>query len=186
MEFIGTTSLYEYLKSKPNKILPEPEIKFIFRQLADAINYCHSNSIVHRDLKLENVLLDESRNIKIIDFGFSIVCPFDKKLTIFCGTPSYMAPEIVAKKDYFGPPADIWSLGIMLYVMTFGVFPFKGVDDKELYKNILNCELEIPTTVTVNPGLGRLIQKILKYEPLDRINSEEVLNFFLFFFNRYK
>lgn len=182
MEFIGTTSLFEYLKSKPNKILPEAEIKFIFRQLTDAVNYCHSKSIVHRDLKLENVLLDEGRSIKIIDFGFSVIIPYDKKLTIFCGTPSYMAPEIASKKDYFGPPVDVWALGIILYVMTCGMFPFKGIDDKELYKNIVNCEYEV--LGNVNPTLKRLIHKILKYDPLERLNSEEVKNLldFLIYF----
>ena len=127
MEFIGTTSLYEYLKSKPNKILPEPEIKFIFRQLADAINYCHSNSIVHRDLKLENVLLDESRNIKIIDFGFSIVCPFDKKLTIFCGTPYYMAPEVL--EGAYDETCDMWSIGVITYCILCGYPPFNADND---------------------------------------------------------
>jgi serine/threonine protein kinase len=85
---------------------------------------------VHRDIKLENIILNENHKTKIIDFGFSIIIPSDKKLSIFCGTPSYMAPEIVAKKDYFGPPVDIWSAGIVLYVMMVGHFPFKGNENK--------------------------------------------------------
>lgn len=86
-------------------------------------------NVVHRDIKLENILLDSNHNIKIIDFGFSIIIPDDKKLKIFCGTPSYMSPEIVSKIEYVGSKADIWALGILLYVMLQGKFPFKGVSD---------------------------------------------------------
>ena len=136
------------------------------------MNYCHSKNIVHRDLKLENILIDESRNIKLIDFGFSIITPYDKKLSIFCGTPSYMAPELVEKKEYFGPPVDVWALGIILYVMVCGIFPFKGNDDKELYKNITDCDYQLPNGM--NSALKRLLQKILKYDSLQRLTSEEV------------
>ena len=83
-------------------------------------------NICHRDLKLENILIDERNNVKIIDFGFSVSSAPDQKLKIFCGTPSYMAPEIVQKKDYNGFATDIWSLGIILYVMLSGNYPFKG------------------------------------------------------------
>ena len=87
----------------------------------------HENNIIHRDLKLENILIDTSNlNIKLIDFGFAIKISNQKKLTIFCGTPSYMCPEIVKKIEYFGKPADIWALGILLYVMLYGKFPFRG------------------------------------------------------------
>ena len=83
--------------------------------------------MVHRDIKLENILLDEDKKIKIIDFGFSIQVTKDKKLDTFCGTPSYMAPEITRKQDYYGHLVDIWALGILLYCMLCGAFPFKGI-----------------------------------------------------------
>jgi serine/threonine protein kinase len=90
----------------------------------------HQKNVTHRDIKLENLLLeDNTKNIKIIDFGFSIVSK-DKKLTSFCGTPSYMSPEIISKKDYYGPPVDIWTLGILLYVLMCGHFPFRGKIDE--------------------------------------------------------
>jgi MAP/microtubule affinity-regulating kinase len=95
MEYVGGGSLHGYLKSMPNRRLEEPEAKRVFRQLLEGIKYCHSRCITHRDIKLENILLDEKNNIKIIDFGFSTCIPNDKKIKIFCGTPSYMAPEIV-------------------------------------------------------------------------------------------
>ena len=83
--------------------------------------------MTHRDIKLENVLLDRScRIVKLIDFGFSTCVPNDKKIKLFCGTPSYMAPEIVMKEEFRGPPADIWALGVLLYALLSGKFPFKG------------------------------------------------------------
>jgi serine/threonine protein kinase len=88
---------------------------------------------VIRDIKLENILIDEDMNIKLIDFGFSTVLTGDKKLKLFCGTPNFMAPEIVTKKDYDGTSADIWACGVVLFVLLTGSFPFKGANDKELY-----------------------------------------------------
>ena len=93
--------------------------------------------MTHRDIKLENILLDETRErVKMIDFGFSTCIPHDRKVKIFCGTPSYMAPEIVSKIEYSGPPADIWALGVLLFALLCGKFPFRGQNDKELYTNI--------------------------------------------------
>lgn len=126
MDYVGPRSLHSYLKSRPQRRLCEKEAKILFHQTVKAIHFCHSKNIVHRDIKLENILLDQDNNIKMIDFGFSIIIPSYKKLNIFCGTPSYMAPEIVNKVLYVGQTADIWALGILLYVILCGKFPFKG------------------------------------------------------------
>jgi serine/threonine protein kinase len=126
MEYVGNTSLNNYIKMKQGRRLDERESKRIFAQLVKGVYYCHSKNIVHRDIKLENILLDEKLNVKLIDFGFSIIKMPSKKLNIFCGTPSYMAPEIVSKSQYSGPEADIWALGIVLFLMLCGYFPFKG------------------------------------------------------------
>ena len=127
MEYVGGPSLYTYLKSQPNKRLDEQEAKRIFKQITEALQYCHKKCITHRDIKLENLLMDEEKNIKLIDFGFSTCMPNDKKTKMFCGTPSYMAPEIVLKKEYCGPPADIWALGVLLFALLCGYFPYKGL-----------------------------------------------------------
>jgi MAP/microtubule affinity-regulating kinase len=93
-------------------------------------------------VKLENILLDETKTVvKMIDFGFSTCIPHERKVKIFCGTPSYMAPEIVSKTEYSGPPADIWALGVLLFALLCGRFPFKGQNDKELYSHICTKEL---------------------------------------------
>src|SRR5689334_3159288 len=127
MEYVGNTSLQSYLKSKATRRVEEPEAKKLFRQLCQGISYCHSKNIVHRDIKLENILLDENLNVKIIDFGFSLSTPLEKTLTVFCGTPSYMSPEIVSKHQYRGGPSDVWALGIVLYALLSGRFPFRGI-----------------------------------------------------------
>jgi MAP/microtubule affinity-regulating kinase len=120
MEYVGGGSLHGYLKSKQTRRLEEWDAKRIFKQIVEGINYCHLRCITHRDIKLENLLLDELNEIKIIDFGFSTCVPNDKKIKIFCGTPSYMAPEIVLKTEYCGPPADIWALGVLLFTILSG------------------------------------------------------------------
>ena len=88
-----------------------------------------------RDIKLENILIDNrSKLVKLIDFGFC--CQSKDKLKVFCGTPSYMSPEIVSKKEYYGPPSDIWACGVLLYALLCGTFPFKSPFEKDLYLKI--------------------------------------------------
>jgi len=105
----------------------------------NAVSYCHDTDVIHRDIKLENIMLQTADNyaIKLIDFGFAIRVPSDKKLNIFCGTPSYMSPEITKKKEYYGKPADVWSLGVVLFALVCSRFPFKGKMIQILRGNIL-------------------------------------------------
>ncbi len=90
--------LFQHLKGLDGRLVTERWKIKIFRGIVEGIAYCHSKNVVHRDIKLENVMIDSHNNVKIIDFGFSITIPKDKKLSIFCGTPSYMAPEIVRRR----------------------------------------------------------------------------------------
>ena len=126
MEYIYGDNLRSYIKSQPKGRLCESLAKKIFIQLLNGIVYCHNKNISHRDIKMENILITKEGYVKIIDFGFSLCITNDEKLKSFCGTPSYMAPEIVAKKDYSGKQADVWAMGILLYIMLTGSFPFKG------------------------------------------------------------
>jgi serine/threonine protein kinase len=119
--------LSQYYKSMPGKKVSEGEAMPIFRQIVEAVAYCHRQGVYHRDIKSENVLIDKYRKIKIIDFGFSIKSAPSTKLTLFCGTPNYMSPEIILKRDYLGGPSDTWALGVLLFVLTAGYFPFKGI-----------------------------------------------------------
>ena len=127
MELGGKDSLYNYLKAKKYRCLEENEAKHLFRQTVEGVAYLHSQNIAHRDIKLENILLDEKQSIKLIDFGFSIISQKDKLLNIYCGTPTYMSPELAMKKNYQGWQADVWALGVLLYVLLCGRFPFVGI-----------------------------------------------------------
>ena len=173
MEYIGHMSLHAYLKTKSGRKLEEREAKKLFFQIVQALNYCHSKNIVHRDIKLENILLDENLTIKVIDFGFSIVMPSTKKLNIFCGTPSYMAPEIVNKLMYNGHATDVWALGILLYVLLHGCFPFKGVDDKDLFRRIGKGKFDV--NESLSKECRTLLHGILKVNPSERINTNQIL-----------
>ena len=150
MEYVGGGSTHGFLKSKPNRQMDESEARKIIAQLMSALSYLHSKSIAHRDIKLENVMLDSRSNVKLIDFGFSTQVPNDMKIKLFCGTPSYMAPEIVNKVEHCGPPADIYSTGVLLFAFFCGRFPYRGKDDKDLYKKIANEELFVPEHVPIN------------------------------------
>jgi MAP/microtubule affinity-regulating kinase len=130
MELVNGISLLNHLKAKTNRRLDEEEAKIIFKQVLEGVRYLHNKNIFHRDIKLENLIIDENKIVKIIDFGFATVNPKSKLLNFFCGTPSYMPPEIVQKKDYLGPPTDVWSCGILLYTILSGSFPFRGMSQK--------------------------------------------------------
>ena len=142
----------------------------MFYQMLKSVEYCHRENIIHRDIKLENLLLDENSKLKIIDFGFSTCIPNDKKIKIFCGTPSYMAPEIVMKTEYCGPPADIWAMGVLLFTILSGQFPYRGATDEELYDKICRADYHLPREVkdSLSPAAKDLISKLFSLTAEDR------------------
>ena len=126
-DFVDNGELFSYIVAKQR--LPEAEACRFFRQIVHAVQYCHSRKICHRDLKLENILLTKSLDIKIIDFGLSNVLSKDYKLKTACGSPSYASPEMLSQKKDDGPMVDVWSVGVILYAMLCGYLPF---DDDDL------------------------------------------------------
>lgn len=134
MEYAAGGELYDYLSER--KVLSEQEARRIFRQIATAVFYCHKHKICHRDLKLENILLDQAGNAKIADFGLSNVFDEQRLLSTFCGSPLYASPEIVKGTPYHGPEVDCWSLGVLLYTLVYGAMPFDGSNFKRLVKQI--------------------------------------------------
>lgn len=179
IELAEGMSLIDYMKSKPNKQIIEKESVIIFKQIMEGINHCHEKNVIHRDIKMDNIIIDKNLNVKIIDFGFSTWINPGQKLKLYCGTPSYMPPEIVTKKEYYGPPVDIWSLGVLLYAMLTGVFPYTGVIEQDIYKNILRGVFNVPSYLSNESK--NLINKMIILDPEQRPTAEEVLrnDFFL-------
>lgn len=103
--------------------MTEQRTKVLIRQILEALNYLHNINIYHRDIKLENLLVEHDA-LKIIDFGFAITTR--DKLKVHCGTPTYMLPELVAKREYSGADADLWATGIVMYKLLTGLFPFQA------------------------------------------------------------
>jgi len=123
-------------------------------------------------LKPENLLLDDQNNIKIVDFGLSNTYKQGELLKTACGSPCYAAPEMIAGKRYSGLPADIWSLGIILYAMACGYLPFEDPNTGKLYKKILNCDYLIPGFISAN--CKEMIKKILNTDPVTRPKAVEI------------
>lgn len=171
MECLDGGNLCSYVKSK--RRLSEDESKRIFFQIAQAMEYLHSVGVSHRDVKLENVLFANDKDIKIIDFGFSTVCQPGKKLKVFCGTPSYMAPEIVRRSEYEGKPVDIWSMGILLYALLCGCFPFRAKAYPDLYRRIARGTFPIPEELSA--PVKDLLRQLLTVDAEARITAPMIL-----------
>ena len=118
MELAEGGELFDYLAAQ--RRLSESQARLFFRQLVSVIEYCHANFVIHRDLKLENILLDKSLNLKVVDFGLSNFITPGKLLETHCGSYHYTAPEVMDGGGYTGPSSDIWSLGVILYAFVFG------------------------------------------------------------------
>ncbi|KAJ1437243.1 kinase-like domain-containing protein [Ochromonadaceae sp. CCMP2298] len=164
MECLDGGNLCSYVKAK--RRLSEEESKRIFFQIAQALEHLHSLGVSHRDIKLENVLFENDRDIKLIDFGFSTVCQPGKKLKVFCGTPSYMAPEIVRRSEYEGKPVDMWSMGILLYALLCGCFPFRAKAYPDLYRRIARGTFPMPEELSA--PVKDLLRQLLNVDAATR------------------
>ena len=176
LEYINGINLLEIIKNEKYHFLKEQRAKKIFLQVVKGISYCHKKNIFHRDIKLENILVLKDDTIKIIDFGFGIKCNKDTYQKLFCGTPSYMPPEIVKKEKYIACYSDIWSLGVLFYAMLFGIFPFKGKDDDELFEKIIEAKLSFPEYNQINDKTKELFNKIFVINPNRRISLDDMIN----------
>ncbi|CAG8591502.1 16396_t:CDS:2 [Cetraspora pellucida] len=158
--------LFDYIEL--NTTMAEDEIKLIFRQVARAIQHLHHRNIVHRDIKDENVILDEDGIVQLIDFGSSAYIKTGKKYDTFCGTIDYAAPEVLTGKKYDGPPQDIWALGILLYTLIYKENPFYNIDE------IIARDLRIP--YILSDGSIDLVKKMLDRDVDKRPSIDDVLN----------
>ena len=187
MEYINGGNLFSFVKKR--RKLSEKKAKFLFKQIILGIQYIHSKNIIHRDIKLENILIDLNNKIKICDFGIGIILEDShQKIYDKCGTPMYMAPEILLsskknKRGYEGPPVDIWSCGIALYIMLSGKLPFslkETTNNEEDMENNLELQYDIinnePKKIDGISELAKdLLKKILNKNPNERLTCDKIL-----------
>ncbi|VFQ71149.1 unnamed protein product [Cuscuta campestris] len=146
-----------------------------FQQLISAVGYCHSRGVYHRDLKPENLLLDENWDLKITDFGLSALTDQirpDGRLHTLCGTPAYVAPEILAKNGYDGAKVDLWSCGVILFVLNAGYLPFNDTNLMAMYRKIYRGDFRCPKWTS--PDLKHLLHRLLDTDPETRITVDEI------------
>ncbi|KAL4313438.1 hypothetical protein GQ457_01G000710 [Hibiscus cannabinus] len=180
MEYAAGGELFERICNAGR--FSEDEARFFFQQLISGVSYCHSMQICHRDLKLENTLLDGSPapRLKICDFGYSKSSVLHSQPKSTVGTPAYIAPEVLLKKEYDGKIADVWSCGVTIYVMLVGAYPFEDPDDpKNFHKTIqriINVQYSIPDYVHVSPECRHLLSRIFVADPEKRIPIPEIKN----------
>ncbi|KAM5319182.1 serine/threonine-protein kinase SIK3 isoform 6-T6 [Glossophaga mutica] len=152
--------------------MAEKEARRKFKQIVAAVFFCHCRNIVHRDLKAENLLLDANLNIKIADFGFSNHFTPGQLLKTWCGSPPYAAPELFEGKEYDGPKVDIWSLGVVLYVLVCGALPFDGSTLQNLRARVLSGKFRIPFFMSTE--CEHLIRHMLVLDPSKRLSMEQI------------
>ncbi|KZV25779.1 hypothetical protein F511_04840 [Dorcoceras hygrometricum] len=146
-----------------------------FQQLISAVSYCHSRGVFHRDLKPENMLVDENGDLKVSDFGLSAITEQvrpDGLLHTLCGTPAYVAPEILTRRGYDGARIDVWSCGVVLFVLTAGFLPFNDPNLMNMYRKIYKGEFRCPKWMS--PDLKRFLSRLLDTNPNTRITINEI------------
>ncbi|KAL5724075.1 non-specific serine/threonine protein kinase [Ranunculus cassubicifolius] len=178
MEYASGGELFERMCTAGR--FSEDEARYFFQQLVSGVSYCHSMEICHRDLKLENTLLDGSAapRLKICDFGYSKSGILHSKPHSTVGTPAYIAPEVLSRKEYDGKKADVWSCGVTLYVMLVGAYPFEDPADprnvRKTIGRIIGVQYIIPDYVHISDGCRQLLSHIFVANPLKRITLAEI------------
>lgn len=171
MEFCPGGTVYQYISSGNH--LRETQAATIFRQIVDAIAFCHEKNVAHRDLKLQNILITTFPNIKVSDFGLCSHITGDAKLHTFCGSPCYSAPECINHIDYDGKLADIWSLGVILYELVTNSHPWNVSNIPQMVQQISKAQYTIPSFVT--SACADLIESMLKVNALERNDIESIM-----------
>ncbi|XP_061342704.1 CBL-interacting serine/threonine-protein kinase 12-like isoform X10 [Gastrolobium bilobum] len=173
MEYVRGGELFN--KVAKGRLKEEVARKY-FQQLISAVEFCHARGVFHRDLKPENLLLDENGNLKVSDFGLSAVSDQirqDGLFHTFCGTPAYVAPEVLARKGYDGAKVDLWSCGVVLFVLMAGYLPFHDQNVMAMYKKIYRGEFRCPRWFS--PDLSRLLTRLLDTKPETRMAIPEIM-----------
>jgi serine/threonine protein kinase len=172
-ELLEQGDLAHYFKNEP--LFSEQRLKPFFHKIIKGVAYLHKNSVVHRDIKLDNILLDHSLHPKLCDFGISSLVVSGQRIFDTGGTPAYLAPEVIRAEGKVGPKSDMWSLGVLLYLLTFGNVPFKANDMQVLYKKILIGIDAFPEEHIASGELVDLIKKLMVVDVGKRLDVQEAL-----------
>lgn len=170
MELCGPYTLSRYCFGYSRRRLTEKKARKVFRQVAEGVQAIHHAGFCHRDLKMTNILINKQMEVKIIDFGFAF--KNDILINDFCGTPSYVPPELLQGNPHKGMPADIWMMGVILYWLLTGEYAFGAESNKDLKFNIEHVNLEFPYYMSRTTRM--FIQEMLRYDPNDRLDIDSV------------
>jgi serine/threonine protein kinase KIN1/2 len=188
-EYVNGGQMLDYIIAHGR--LKEKQARKFARQIASALDYCHRNSIVHRDLKIENILISKTGDIKIIDFGLSNLYAPRSLLKTFCGSLYFAAPELLQARQYTGPEVDVWSFGIVLYVLVCGKVPFDDQSMPQLHAKIKRGVVDYPQWLTAGKCYGlvpnllyadhfaeckNIISRMLVVDPRERATLQEIMN----------
>merc|ERR1719481_631496 len=171
LEFAPRGEMYKTLQKQPHGRFDEPRASRYIHQMTDALAYCHSKKVIHRDIKSENLLLDMKGDLKIADFGWSVHAPSSRRATM-CGTLDYLPPEMIAG-DLHDERVDHWALGILTYEFLCGKPPFESETNQDTYKRIVNIDLRFPNHVSASAR--DLVSRLLRKNPDQRMDLEDVL-----------
>ena len=174
MELAGGGELFSRIQSM--KRFSESQAAALFFQLASTLNYLHFHNIVHRDIKPENLLLDEGDNLKLVDFGAAKIFKPGHAMHRFYGSPYYVAPEVL--EGNYDEKCDIWSAGVVLFILLTGILPFSGATDEEVHKAVRTAKinLEAPQFDGISPLAKDLLNRMLTRSPKARPSAAEVLS----------
>eukprot|EP00667_Euglena_gracilis_P013821 EG_transcript_14276 len=172
LELCTQQTLMELQRRK--KQLSELEAQYIMLQTIDAVKHLHQRSIIHRDLKLGNLFLSENMDVKIGDFGLAAEVEYGERKRTLCGTPNYIAPEILDGKQGHSFEVDIWCLGVILYTLLVGRPPFETADVKSTYKRIRENAYSFPESLAISSQARHLIRRILQAQPENRPSLADI------------
>lgn len=180
MEYLPSNLLDEHNREKTMHIA---KVRTIMRDIFGGLEYLHDCGIIHRDIKMSNILLTYEKRAKICDFGMSVKLTDGRAAVIAaanaCGTPNYMPPELCSTNGLLSTKADIWSSGVVMYAILVGVMPFGRRTDENVHLRILECSYEIPNYLRHHPEMQTavdLLQQILVIEPFQRPSVQQLLN----------
>ncbi|XP_022848888.1 phosphoenolpyruvate carboxylase kinase 1-like [Olea europaea var. sylvestris] len=174
LEYCDPSDLFERIHARP--FLAESEARNVMVPLMEAIAHCHRLGVAHRDIKLDNILFNDRNELKLADFGSAEFFRDSQQMSGIVGTPSYVAPEVLAGKSY-NEKIDVWSSGVVLYILLAGIPPFYGESAKEIFDAVLRANLRFPARVfeSVSPGCKDLLRRMLCRDVSKRFSADQVL-----------